>query len=121
VNSSLPTLYLDLNRLRDYALGPEDLQPLMASLADDLQAELRALEAALKTPPAGGEVLHRHLHALKGMSGMFAGSDLLARLTDADDACRRSDMPQGLPLVHALLPDLNAWLDEVKAWLQRYS
>lgn len=118
--NSSPT-HLDLDRLRDYALEPADLHPLVATLATDLNTALLALESALASPDVAGQELHLHLHALKGMAGMFGGADLLAGVTRADDACRRNDLLLGLPLTRALLPDLHGWLAEVKAWLQRYS
>ncbi len=105
----------------DCGLDPADLHPLMMTLADDLDTELRALESALSTPVTGGQALHRHLHAFKGMAGMFGAAPLLARISAADDVCRRDDLEQGLPLASALLVELHGWLAEVRAWLQRYS
>ena len=121
VKPSAPTLHLDLGRLRDYALEPSDLHPLMSTLAADLRAELSALESALASSTVAGQVLHQHLHALKGMAGMFGDPGLLASVTCADDACRQGDLGQGLPLSRGLLPDLHQWQGEVEAWLQRYS
>lgn len=105
----------------DCGLDPTDLHPLMMTLAVDLDTELRALESALSSPALSGQVLHGHLHAFKGMAGMFGAAPLLARIASADDACRQDDLEHGLPLARALLGDLHGWLVEVRAWLQRYS
>lgn len=120
MNAPPPFAHLDLHRLSDYALDEADLQPLMQALADDLAGQIQVLTEALDRGD-DPQALHRVLHAIKGMAGMFAVSPLIAGVTRADDACRQGQGEVGVPLARAVLPDLSAWLVEVRAWLQRYS
>jgi HPt (histidine-containing phosphotransfer) domain-containing protein len=112
--------WLDLHRLSDYALDAADLRPLMQTLADDLAHQTMALNQAL-TRGEDAQTLHRLLHALKGMAGMFAVPALYEALTLADDACRQGQHELGEPRARAVLPSLGLWLAEVRAWLHRYS
>jgi hypothetical protein len=67
------------------------------------------------------DAMHRQLHALKGMASMLAQGTLLNAITLADDAWREKRPDDALPLTHAVMPSLRAWLAEARDWLQRYS
>mgnify|MGYP003350009750 FL=1 len=104
----------------DLSLEPHELHPLLVSLESALSQQLAELSASLQAQ-ANPEVMHRQLHALKGLSGLMASPDLLSAITRADDAWRVCDRDLGLKLTPVLMVDLQRWQQETRAWLQRYS
>ena len=104
----------------DLGLDPHELHPLLVSLESSLSQQLPELSASLQTQ-ASPEVMHRHLHTLKGLAGLMASPDLLSAIARADDAWRVSNRDLGLKLTPDLMSDLQRWQQETRAWLQRYS
>ena len=104
----------------DLGLDPHELHPLLVSLDSALSQQLPELSASLLAQ-ANPEVMHRHLHTLKGLAGLMASPYLLSAITRADDAWRVCDRDLGLKLTPVLMVDLQRWQQETRAWLQRYS
>ena len=111
---------LDLQRLADYALEPDELLPLVQTLESDLSLALTDLQRLLSAQP-DGDTLHHRLHAIKGLAGMFATSQLHLAITEADEACRHGQVDKGMGLAHNLSQALQQWLGEIRAWLRSYS
>jgi HPt (histidine-containing phosphotransfer) domain-containing protein len=106
--------------MQDLGLDAQDLYPLMQTLVSDLNPQVQQLQALLHGP-LDAQTLHRPLHALKGVAGLFAHASLLQAITQADDASRSGHLDLGRELSEQLLPRLNQWLADAQAWLQRYS
>jgi HPt (histidine-containing phosphotransfer) domain-containing protein len=106
--------------MQDLGLDSQDLQVLVQTLITDLNQQVQQLRSALEGS-VDAPSLHRQLHALKGMAGMFAQDSLLKSITQADDASRSGQLGLGLELSVHLLPRLQQWLADAQAWLQRYS
>lgn len=106
--------------MQDLGLEAHDLQPLVETLVADLSRQLQQLQDLMAGSP-DAHTLHRQLHTLKGMAGMFAQASLLSAITQADDASRSGDLRTGFDLSQRLLPMLQGWLADAQAWLQRYS
>jgi HPt (histidine-containing phosphotransfer) domain-containing protein len=120
VKPSDPKPLLNLDSMGDLGLEPHELHPLLVSLESALSQQLAELSASLQAQ-AIPEVMHRHLHTLKGLAGLMASPDLLSAITRADDAWRVRNRDLGLKLTPDLMSDLQRWQHETRAWLQRYS
>jgi HPt (histidine-containing phosphotransfer) domain-containing protein len=106
--------------MADLGLQDSELLPLIQTLVADLTTQSQQLKALLDGS-VDAPTLHRSLHALKGMAGLSAQAALLQAITQADDASRSGDLQLGLELSKPLVGELQAWLDDAHAWLQRYS
>ena len=109
------SLLLDLTRAKEFAFEADQLRELVVTFEQSLAQEMAVIQAGL----AAGDALkvEHSLHALKGFMPLFATEPLAQGMTDLYKTSREQPLTVTGPVFTALVPNLEALLAEVRAWL----
>ena len=107
---------LDLTRAQEFAFEEAQLRELVETFEQSLVQEMAVIQAAL----AAGEALkvEHALHALKGFMPLFAAPELAHTMAVVYQTSREQPLRVTEPAITALVPNLEALLGEVRAWLR---
>jgi HPt (histidine-containing phosphotransfer) domain-containing protein len=107
--------WFDLTRANEFGFEEAQVRELVVTFEDSLQQELQRIQAAVKAGDA--KQVEHALHALKGFMPLFTEPGLSQAMTDLYQTSREQGLHVTAPVFTALVPNLEALLVEVRAWL----